>query len=134
MDNTSNLIETLKQDYQRFPSDQTYELYAADVYFKDPLSEFRGIQRYRQMIGFIATWFANPRLDLHHIQQENNLITTRWTLSWNSPLPWKPRIHISGWSELHLNADGLISTHIDYWHCSTIDVLKQHFVFRTALQ
>ncbi|NET50611.1 MAG: hypothetical protein F6K09_18345, partial [Merismopedia sp. SIO2A8] len=41
---------------------------------------------------------------------------------------WNPRIRISGWSELTLNAEGLISAHIDYWHCSRFDVLKQHFI------
>jgi hypothetical protein len=48
-------------------------------------------------------------------------------MSWNSPLPWKPRISVSGWSELRLNAEGLIVSHIDYWHCSRLDVIKQHF-------
>jgi len=49
-------------------------------------------------------------------------------LSWNSPLPWKPYISVSGWSELRLNADGLIVSHIDYWYCSRLDVIKQHFI------
>ena len=123
------LIEILQQDYQRFPLDQTYDIYAPDVYFKDPLNQFRGIQRYRQMIQFITRWFANPQLALHQIQQVDDLITTRWTLSWTSPLPWQPRIHISGWSELRLNGEGLIISHIDYWDCSSLDVLKQHLAF-----
>ncbi|MCY7277109.1 MAG: DUF2358 domain-containing protein, partial [Phormidesmis sp. CAN_BIN44] len=56
-----------------------------------------------------------------------DLIRTDWTLSWNTPLPWKPRISISGWSELTINAENLIVSHIDYWSCSRLDVLKQHF-------
>jgi hypothetical protein len=91
------------------------------------VNEFRGVERYAQMIGFIATWFLNPKLDLHDIQQNGNQIRTEWTLSWNTPLPWKPRITIPGWSELTLNPEGLIVSHIDYWHCSRWDVLKQHF-------
>ena len=38
-----DIIEILKDDYQRFPINQTYSLYTADVYFKDPLNEFRGM-------------------------------------------------------------------------------------------
>lgn len=121
-----DMIEILKQDYERFPADQTYSIYAKDVYFQDPLNKFRGIKRYKQMIGFINSWFINPKLDLHDIRQEDDAIETRWTLSWNTPLPWKPRISISGWSELQLNPDGLIVSHIDYWNCSRLDVLKQH--------
>ena len=121
-----DIIEILKQDYQRFPVDQTYSIYAENVYFQDPLNKFRGVKRYRQMIGFIKGWFINPQLDLHEINQTGDTITTRWTLSWTTPLPWKPRIAIPGWSELHLNAEKLIDSHIDYWDCSRFDVIKQH--------
>jgi hypothetical protein len=123
-----NIIQILKEDYQRFPIDQTYNIYAQDVFFKDPLNQFRGIERYKLMIGFIKTWFSEPKIDLHEITQLEDTIKTRWTLSWTTPLPWYPRIAIPGWSELKLNADGLIVAHIDYWDCSRLDVLKQHFV------
>lgn len=128
--NITNLIETIKADYQRFPLDQTYCIYAPDIYFQDPLSKFNGIQKYQKMIGFLGKWFRNLRLELHEIKQvENNSqdkIITRWTMSWQSPLPWQPKIAVSGWSELAVNHDGLISSHIDYWDCSVWDVLMQH--------
>jgi hypothetical protein len=122
-----NIIEILKEDYQRFPVNQTYSIYAPEVYFQDPLNKFRGVKRYKEMIGFIQTWFLNPKMDLHNIQRLGDTIKTEWTLSWNTPLPWKPRISIPGWSELGLNSDGLIVSHIDYWNCSRLDVVKQHF-------
>lgn len=122
-----DIIQTLKQDYERFPVDQTYSIYAKDVYFQDPLNRFRGVERYEQMIAFIKTWFLGPKMDLHDIRCFGDAVTTEWTLSWNTPLPWKPRISISGWSELQLNSENLIVSHIDYWHCSRLDVLKQHF-------
>ncbi len=120
-----DIIQILKEDYQRFPVDQTYSIYAADVYFQDPLNSFRGIERYKQMIAFIGTWFIEPKLDLQDIRQSGDKIETRWILSWTTPLPWKPRIAIPGWSELKLNPAGLITSHIDYWQCSRLDVLKQ---------
>ena len=122
------LIEILKQDYQKFPHDQTYSIYAENVYFKDPMNEFRGTDRYQQMIGFIGTWFKELQLDLHEISQQEDIIKTRWTLSWTTPLPWQPRISIPGWSELKVNSEGLISSHIDYWDISRFDVLKQHLL------
>lgn len=121
------ILEILKEDYKRFPKEQTYDIYAETVYFKDPMNEFRGCDRYKQMIHFIDRWFINPTLDLHQIQKTGHQIHTEWTLSWTTPLPWKPRISINGWSELVLNQEGLIVSHIDYWHCSRLDVLKQHF-------
>jgi hypothetical protein len=129
-----NIIEILKEDYQRFPRDQTYEIYAKEVYFKDPMTEFRGIKRYQAMIGFMTHWFQNIQMELHDIKQISDRteplgdrIETRWTLSWTTPLPWQPRIAISGRSELMLNEQNLIISHIDYWDCSRWDVLRQHF-------
>lgn len=120
-----DIIEILKDDYQRFPNEQTYSIYAEDVYFQDPVNKFRGIDRYKQMIGFMSTWFSDPKLDLHSIHQSGDTIETQWTLSWTTPLPWQPRVAIPGWSELKLNSFGLIVSHIDYWKCSRLDVLKQ---------
>lgn len=121
------VLDVLQADYRRFPQAQTYTLYAEDVYFKDPLNEFRGVDRYRKMIGFIETWFIQPQLELHKIERSGNQVKTEWTLSWTTPLPWKPRIHIPGWSELVLNDRGLIISHIDYWKCTRFSVLQQHF-------
>ncbi|MEM1392366.1 MAG: DUF2358 domain-containing protein [Cyanobacteria bacterium P01_D01_bin.116] len=122
-----DIVEILKEDYQRFPENQTYSIYAEDVYFKDPMNEFNGVERYKLMIKFIETFFMKTRMDLHDIRREVDKIQTEWTLNWNTPLPWKPRISISGWSILMVNSDGLIVSHVDYWKCSRFDVLKQHF-------
>lgn len=119
-----DIVRVLKEDYERFPENQTYSIYAKDVFFKDPLNEFRGVNRYKKMIGFIKRWFIDVRMDLYEIKQDNEKILTRWMLSWNAPLPWKPRIEISGWSELKV-VEGLIVSHIDYWDCSVWDVGKQ---------
>jgi hypothetical protein len=121
------VIQILTEDYQRFPVDQTYSIYAEDVYFQDPLNRFHGVERYKKMIAFINNWFISPKMDLHDIRRTGDTVTMKWTLSWNTPLPWKPRIAISGSSELKLNSEGLIASHIDYWNCSRLDVLKQHF-------
>lgn len=122
-----DILEALRRDYERFPKDQTYSLYAQDVYFKDPMTSFRGVDRYQQMIRFIETWFLHPQMEVHQMQRTGQQIRTDWTLYWNTPLPWKPPIQITGWSELTLNDDGLIVSHVDYWTCSRWDVLKQHF-------
>ena len=121
-----DIVEILKADYQHFPKDQTYSIYAEDIYFKDPLSRFRGLKLYKAMFGFIDTFFINPKMDLHDIRRLGDTIKMEWTLSWNTPLPWKPRIAVPGWSELHLNSQELIDSHVDYWNCSRLDVLKQH--------
>jgi Uncharacterized conserved protein (DUF2358) len=120
-----DILEILKDDYQRFPENQTYSIYAKDVYFEDPVNRFTGVDRYRKMIGFMATFFQDINLDLQGISQSGDSIETRWTLSWTAPLPWRPKMVINGRSELKINSEGLIVSHIDYWNCSRLDVLKQ---------
>lgn len=122
-----NIVEALKTDYARFPEDQTYSLYAEDVFFKDPLTSFYGVTRYRSMIHFIARWFKAVQMELHSIEQTDQRIDTIWTLRWVAPMPWQPPMAISGRSELALSDTGLIQSHIDYWDCSRLDVLRQLF-------
>ncbi|WP_017303665.1 DUF2358 domain-containing protein [Spirulina subsalsa] len=122
-----DILEILKADYQRFPQDQTYEIYHPQVYFKDPLTEFRGLARYQQMIQFFQTWFKAVQLDLHAIEQQPEQILTRWTLHWTTPLPWRPRIAIPGQSVLILNDQNQIISHVDTWEISPWDVVRQHF-------
>jgi vacuolar-type H+-ATPase subunit H len=72
-----DIVETLKADYARFPVNQTYSIYADDVYFQDAVFKFRGIELYKWMIKFIQTVFLNLKLDLHQIQSQEEIIKTR---------------------------------------------------------
>ncbi len=127
-----DILEQIRLDYERFPVQQSYHLYAEDVYFKDPLNEFCGVERYRRMIGFIDRWFRDVDLQLHDIQYASpTQINTRWTLSWVAPVPWQPHMSIPGRSELGLGEDGKVISHIDYWDCSRLSVLRQ--LFTTAI-
>ncbi len=120
------ILKQLKQDYARFPKDQTYSLYAENVQFKDPLNTFKGLTRYRLMIGFIDRFFSDVKMELHAIEQPTpELITMQWTLHLGVPVPWRSRLSIPGHSELKLNKAGLIASHVDYWERSRLDVLKQ---------
>ena len=123
----TDLVQILREDYQRFPENQTYEIYAESVYFKDPLNEFRGVKKYREMIGFLGSFFSNIEMEVHNVTQTESKIKTEWTLHMTSPLPWKPRLSIPGWSDLEVNQDNLIVSHIDRWHISPWNVLTQNF-------
>ncbi len=120
-----DILSQIREDYGRFPLEQTYGLYTEDVYFKDPLTSFHGVHRYQKMIGFMQSWFRDIHLDLHDLQQNGNQIESRWTLRWTAPVPWRAKMAISGRSELQLNSAGLITSHIDYWDCSVWSVVWQ---------
>lgn len=122
-----DLIKILREDYARFPKSQTYDIYADEVYFKDPLNEFRGVKRYQAMISFLDGFFSNVEMEVHNMEQEGEVIKTEWTLNMTTPLPWKPRLSIPGWSELAVSEQNLIASHIDYWRISPWQVLSQNF-------
>ncbi len=121
-----NLIEIITEDYQRFPNNQTYAIYADNVHFRDPIYNFYGKKKYQKMIGFLSKWFKNLHLELRDIKQKNDQIETKWKMSWISPLPWQPHVSVTGRSELKIK-DNLIIGHYDYWDCSVWDLIKQHF-------
>jgi len=127
MTNQQDLVEILKADYQRFPDNQTFDIYSEDVYFKDPLNEFRGVKKYREMIGFLSKFFGNIEMEVHNVTQKGTKIKTEWTLNMTSPLPWQPRLSIPGWSDLEVNQNNMITSHIDRWHISPWNVLGQNF-------
>ena len=52
-----DILTALRQDYDRFPLDQTYSLYSENVFFKDPMTEFRGVKKYQEMIALIDRFF-----------------------------------------------------------------------------
>ena len=122
-----DILDALKADYRKFPKDQNFSLYAKDMYFRDPLSQFRGRTLFRLLIGFMSLFFLDCVYDVHQIQRTGDEIRSDWTIGWTTPLPWKPRVHITGWSELKVNEQELISSQVDYWRCSRLDVLRQNF-------
>lgn len=123
-----DILQILREDYTRFPAEQTYEIYSKRVYFRDPMNEFEGRDRYRQMIGWMDRWFQDIRMDLHEIEQMEQQIRTQWTLCWRLPLPWRPRLRVDGWTEIRLDEQGLICSHVDFWKCTRADLLKQVFL------
>ena len=79
------------------------------------------------MIRFLGTFFGNVEMDVRDVRLEGDLIKSEWTLNMTSPLPWKPRLSIPGWSELKISEANLIASHVDYWHISRWQVLRQNF-------
>jgi len=92
------------------------EFYSAEAWFKDPFNEARGLA---EVQGVFKHMYA--ALDQPHFVVKGQLVDgTQCFLTWDfvfrfkrfSPEVWQT---VRGGSHLHLNADGLITSHRDYW-------------------
>ncbi|MBD2543043.1 DUF2358 domain-containing protein [Planktothricoides sp. FACHB-1370] len=128
-------IATLQQELPTlFERDLSYDIYAEDIFFKDPVNTFKGKFNYRIIFWTLRfhgrLFFTELYFDLHNVQQtkpesEPEIILANWTVRGILRLPWKPTLLFNGYSTYKLNHAGLIYEHIDTWDRSPIDILKQ---------
>ncbi len=120
----SAIIPSLIKEYSTFFQYFATENYAANVRFKDPLTSFEGINKYRANVDMLGSrtllgklLFEDASIILHTIDQvDDRTIQTRWTLSVTMKgLPWKPRLKFTGVSIYTLNDALLIQNQVDYW-------------------
>lgn len=120
----SVLIPSLVKEYSTFFQYFATENYAENVRFKDPLTSFEGISKYRSNVDMLGSrtllgkfLFEDASIVLHAIDQvDDKTIQTRWTLSVTMKgLPWRPRLKFSGISIYTLNDKLLIQNQVDYW-------------------
>lgn len=137
------LLEDLREDLRvLFDPDNRNgpdtSVYNADVFFEDPLNQFRGAKRYASNISFLkkSPVFSDSTLVIHDSwirqnvtadelgipggDQERESIRTRWTLEMTANLPWKPRVVFTGTSDYVVDEEtGKVSEHIDLWDSLT---------------
>ncbi len=124
-------METLKKDLPTlFEKDISYEIYAKDIYFRDPVNKFKGKFNYHIIFWTLRfharLFFTQIYFDLHDVSQTaQDTILANWTVRGVLRVPWKARIFFNGYSTYTLNKDGLIYNHIDTWDRKPSEILKQ---------
>lgn len=127
------VIETLKQDLPTlFEKDISYEIYTKDIYFQDPVNQFKGKFNYRIIFWTLRfhaqLFFTEIYFDLHDVNQTaEDVLTANWTVRGTLRVPWKAQVFFNGDSTYNLTADGLIYNHLDTWDRKPSEVLKQFF-------
>lgn len=124
-------IATLKHDLPTlFQKDISYEIYSQDIFFRDPVNQFKGKFNYRIIFWTLRfhgrLFFTEIYFDLDNVQQATqNTIRADWTIRGTLRVPWKAKIFFNGYSLYKLNSDALIYEHIDTWDRSPKTILKQ---------
>ncbi|AFY79869.1 DUF2358 domain-containing protein [Oscillatoria acuminata] len=124
-------IATLKEDLPRlFEKDISYDIYRKDIFFKDPVNQFKWKFNYRIIFWTLRfhgqLFFTELYFDLHDVEQvEPDMILANWTVRGQLRLPWKADLFFNGYSNYKLDEDGLIYEHIDTWDREPKAILKQ---------
>lgn len=127
------LVGTLEKDLPTlFEKDITYDIYTKDIYFQDPVNEFKGKLNYRIIFWTLRfharLFFTEIYFDVHDVNQTaKDTILANWTVRGVLRLPWKPRLFFNGYSTYKLDRDNLIYQHIDTWDRKPSEILKQFF-------
>lgn len=129
---SDSIIQTLKRDLPTlFERDISYDIYSADIFFKDPVNQFKGKFNYRIIFWTLRfhgrLFFTELFFDLHDVRQvDDQTIIADWTVRGTLRVPWRAKVWFNGYSTYRLK-DGLIYEHIDTWDRSPKAVLSQFF-------
>lgn len=124
-------IATLKEDLPTlFEKDISYDIYRKDIFFKDPVNQFKWKFNYRIIFWTLRfhgqLFFTDLYFDLHDVEQvAPDMILANWTVRGRLRLPWKADLFFNGYSNYKLDEDGLIYEHIDTWDREPKEILKQ---------
>jgi hypothetical protein len=125
------IITILKQDLPTlFEKDISYEIYAEDIYFRDPVNTFKGKFNYRIIFWTLRfharLFFTQIFFDLHEVHQSaEDTILAKWTVRGVLRVPWQANLIFNGDSTYKLNPDLLIFEHIDRWDRKPGEILRQ---------
>jgi Uncharacterized conserved protein (DUF2358) len=125
------VIETLKNDLPTlFEKDISYDIYAQDIYFQDPVNRFKWKFNYRIIFWTLrfhaSLFFREIFFDVHDLKQiKPDTIKVTWTVRGTLRLPWKAHLFFNGDSTYKLTEAGLIYNHLDSWDRKPSEVLKQ---------
>jgi hypothetical protein len=128
------VINTLRNDLPTlFAQDISYEIYAQNIYFKDPVNTFKGKLNYRIIFWTLRfharLFFSQISFDVPEISSLSaDTILAKWTVSGVLRVPWQAQLFFNGYSTYKLNTDGLIFEHIDTWDRSPKEILSQFWV------
>jgi hypothetical protein len=127
----ARVVKTLKQDLPTlFEKDISYDIYTKDIFFKDPVNQFKGKINYRIIFWTLRfhskLFFTQISFDLHDVYpKDEDTIIADWTVRGVLRLPWKPNLLFNGYSTYQLNSDNLIYEHIDTWDRKPKEILQQ---------
>lgn len=94
---------------------QLAEIYADDVWFKDPFNEVRGIDEVTRIFVHMFTQVDAPRFVVTGSVMQGEQAFLTWDFLFRMKRFSRDEQCIRGASHLHFAADGRVAFHRDYW-------------------
>ena len=85
------------------------------VRFTDPFNDVRGPEAMRHIFMDMFKKVQGPRFYVTYKAYDGNVLLVRWRFSGHVEAFGKDPWVVEGVSEIHIDADGRISAHIDHW-------------------
>lgn len=104
--------------------DELRDLLSPDIHFTDPFNETRGVDAYIRVLAKMFEDVQDPRFYM----TDRAITDQAGYLRWNFTFCFRGTDwDIPGMSEVHIDPDGKITRHIDYWDSG------QHFYAKLPL-
>jgi steroid delta-isomerase len=105
-------------------ADNLYALVTDDVFFSDPFNQITGKAGFKQVFDHMFETCESPRFVVSDIAHSGSVSYLRWQMTGRLKNWPHTALDFTGMTEVHSNANGKISHHIDHWDSAS--QLLQH--------
>ena len=95
--------------------EELYDLVAEDVLFSDPFNVIHGKAGFRQVFDHMYETCTDPKFTVSDVAHSKSASYLRWDMTGRLKNWPHTNLLFHGMTEIHVDADGKISKHIDHW-------------------
>ena len=108
INNYINLFSNLnKENIKKFD-----DLVVKDIIFIDPFNNIKGLDNFKNIFYHMFDTVEEPKFDIVDYAQNKDHIFLKWKMTFYA---FKASQTIEGMSDITLNKEGKVISHLDYW-------------------
>ena len=108
INNYLNLFSNLnKENIKKFD-----DLVVKDIIFIDPFNNIKGLDNFKNIFYHMFNTVEEPKFDIVDYAQNKDHIFLKWKMTFYA---FKASQTIEGMSDITLNKEGKVISHLDYW-------------------
>ena len=108
INNYLNLFSNLnKENIKKFD-----DLVVKDIIFIDPFNNIKGLDNFKKIFYHMFDTVEEPKFDIVDYAQNKDHIFLKWKMTFYA---FKASQTIEGMSDITLNKEGKVISHLDYW-------------------